>query len=262
MFGSGTCTPLLTRGTAAYGVEVAGRRWLMDSGTGTIQRLIHAGWSPFELSGIFYTHLHLDHTGDLFPLLFSLRNSEGVRRSVDLPIYGPPGFLSFFGALMGVYGRWVRSGNYQILPRELGGEHRQVDLGGVVVEAFRVRHSSTAVGYRWTEGAQGPTLAFTGDAGEGAELITLVEGVDVAVIECSSPDDHPIPGHLTPSQVGRVIDQARPKQVLLTHFYPPLALDPEPAVQQVSRLGGCPTLAAYDGMTFDVGETLPREKTI
>ena len=261
MFGSGTCTPHPSRQTAAYGVEVQGHRWLMDSGTGTIQRLVHQGWSPFDLDGLFYTHLHLDHTGDLFPLLFLLRNSEGQHRTRTLPIYGPPGFAAFFQALMGVYGRWVRTPEYDITLHELGGEVRRVDLGPVVVDTFRVRHSNTAVGYRWTEmeAGGGRSLAFSGDAGEGAELVDLFSGVDVAVVECSSPDDHPIPGHLTPSRVSVLVNQAKPKQVVLTHFYPPLANDPGPAVEQVSTQTGCPTFAAYDGMVVDVGVDLPVE---
>ena len=43
----------------------------------------------------------------------------------------------------------------------------------------------------------------------------------VLILECSSPDDMKIDGHLTPSLAGRVARETECKRLLLTHFYPP-----------------------------------------
>lgn len=255
VLGSGTCTPNRRRGNAGYLVESAGRSYLMDSGSGTIGRLALRGLPVHDLDALFYTHLHLDHTADLFPILFALRNAGGLHRERPLPIYGPPGFLRFFHALMEVYGSWVVSPAYQFEVMELGPDAPAVTLGDLHVEAFPVRHSAGSVGYRWT--APGPdgdlSLAFTGDASEGMALAALIHRVDLAVMECSAPDEAPLPAHLTPSVIGHLAREAQVGRLVLTHFYPPYQDDPTPAVTAVRALVDCPVVAAEDGDVFVVG---------
>ncbi|MCZ7626508.1 MAG: MBL fold metallo-hydrolase [Candidatus Methylomirabilis sp.] len=74
ILGSGTAIPSLTRGSPGLLIEVAGSSLLCDGGAGTRPRPLRAGIVATELDRVFYTHLHPDHTGDLVPLLFALRN--------------------------------------------------------------------------------------------------------------------------------------------------------------------------------------------
>lgn len=254
VLGSGTCTPHPTRGCAGYLVQYRGRSFLMDSGSGTVDRLIRHGIIPHDLDGIFYTHLHLDHTADLFPLLFSLRNSGEFKRNRDIKIHGPPGFRAFYDHLAQVYGRWVLSSSYAIKVHEIAPGHG-VDLGdGLQVSAHTMRHSKPAVGYRFI--AQGPSdaqervIAFTGDADDGPEMQKLIHDADIAVFDCSTPDDAKIPGHLTPTEIARLARESGVKRIVLSHFYPPLSHDPQPAVAQVQGLSGLPTDAAFDGAQY------------
>ena len=50
VLGSGTCVPSLTRGSCSVLVETGGRKWLIDSGAGTLRRLLEAGTTITELS--------------------------------------------------------------------------------------------------------------------------------------------------------------------------------------------------------------------
>ena len=45
---------------------------------------------------------------------------------------------------------------------------------------------------------------------------------DVLLCECSLPDAMAIPSHLTPEQCGALAAAAQPRQLVLTHFYPPV----------------------------------------
>ena len=74
VLGSGTGIPNIKRQAPGYLLTVDGKRILLDSGPGTLQRLIHYGVTYQDIDYILYTHLHPDHTLDLAAILFAARN--------------------------------------------------------------------------------------------------------------------------------------------------------------------------------------------
>jgi ribonuclease BN (tRNA processing enzyme) len=70
------------------------------------------------------------------------------------------------------------------------------------------------------------------------------------LIECSAPDDAPVPGHLTPSSAARIAREAGVRRVVLTHLYPPVD-DPSLAGKVGSSFDG-EVLVAHDGMRLEV----------
>ena len=99
VLGSGTCVPSLERSSCSVLVETGGRKWLIDSGAGTLRRMLEAGTTIFELSHLLYSHLHPDHTADLVPLLFATKYPDGISRTKPLTIVAGRGFADFFGRL-------------------------------------------------------------------------------------------------------------------------------------------------------------------
>jgi ribonuclease BN (tRNA processing enzyme) len=73
VLGSGTSVPDADRGPAGFLLQVGGRAWWIDGGSGTLQRTVRAGVDPRTLDGGFYSHHHPDHCADLVPLLFAMR---------------------------------------------------------------------------------------------------------------------------------------------------------------------------------------------
>ncbi|MBW1822481.1 MAG: ribonuclease Z, partial [Deltaproteobacteria bacterium] len=73
ILGSGTCVPSLKRSSCSVLVEVSDSKLLFDSGPGTMRRLLEAGITIFDISFIFYSHLHPDHTGELVTFLFATK---------------------------------------------------------------------------------------------------------------------------------------------------------------------------------------------
>ncbi len=250
VLGSGTCTPSTRRQTAAYLLRASSRRYLVDSGSGTIARLMACGLPIHDLDGLFYTHLHLDHTGDLFPLLFALRNSMVLKRTRDLPIFGPPGFAAFFDQLFQIYGRWVVSADYQLPVLELGTEGRHVyPVDGLMVEAIAMRHTPSSMGYRFRD-AVGRVIAFTGDADDGPNLIPLFAQADLVITDCSMPDALKVDGHLSPGPIGVAAAAAGPRRVILSHLYPPA--EPADLEAEVHRFFDGDVERAEDGRTYAV----------
>jgi len=233
VLGSGTSVPDPERGPAGFLLEVDGGAWLIDGGSGTLQRCAAAGVDPRALDGGVYSHRHPDHCGDLVPLLFSMRVGPPPRQA-PYPIWAGDGFSAFVEGLKGVYGRWIEPpGGLPIheLPLDAPG---RADLGrGLVLTTRPANHSAGALHLRFEHA--GRTVTFSGDTGPSTELIALAQGVDLLVCECAGSNADPIPGHLWPDAVAEIVDQARPREVWLTHFYPDT--DPDAAVARVARTG-------------------------
>jgi ribonuclease BN (tRNA processing enzyme) len=233
ILGSGTSIPSLKRGSPGYLVRSGSTLALMDSGPGTLVRIIQAGFRLEEITHLFYSHTHVDHTADLAPFLFTSRNPSNPRKA-PLTIAGSEEFLEFFRSLSELYGPWIEAATFPLVLAELG--IRQGQMGNLSVSACRVPHIASSIALR-LEDRQGRSLVYSGDTGESDDLAELARGADLLLIEASFPDDQGIEGHLTPSQAGAIAARARPDKVVLTHFYPPC--------DETDMLSGL--RSAYDG---------------
>jgi ribonuclease BN (tRNA processing enzyme) len=229
VLGSGTSVPDPDRGPAGFLLQHAGKSWLVDGGSGTLQRCARAGCDPRALDGGIYSHHHPDHCADLVPLLFSMRVGPPPRQH-DYPIVAGEGFARFFEGLCSVYGKWITPGKGQVHIDELSlSGPQQRDLGGVTLLTRPANHTAGALHLRFE--AEGRSVVFSGDTGPSAELALLARGADLLVCECAGE----VEGHLSPSEVAAIVSEARPKQVWLTHLYPDV--DPEQAVATVAATG-------------------------
>lgn len=215
ILGSGTAIPSPRRGSPGLSVQAAGEYLLFDGGSGTLRSLARAGISFTDLDRIFYTHLHPDHTGDLVPLLFAMRNPDYPRLK-PLFIYGPRGFQAFYEKLQAAYGQWMAPANYELIMAEL--EEKAVEGEGLRVIPRPVQHIKDSLAYRVE--AEGRSLVFSGDTAYCESLVELAKGADLLVLECSFPDEWPNRLHLTPSEAGAIAALSGCRRLVLTHFYP------------------------------------------
>lgn len=242
VLGSGTSVPDAERGPAGFLVSVGGRSWLVDGGSGTLQRCVRAGVDPRRLDGGFYSHHHPDHCADLVPLLFAMRVGPPPR-SEDYPIVAGRGFARYFAGLQQAHGHWIDPGRGRVRISELSldGPDRHEAGGGLVVRSVPAAHTAGAVHLRFE--AEGRAVVFSGDTAWSDALVGLAAGADLLVCECAGSDEAPVGGHLCPSEVRRVATEARPRAIWLTHLYP--SVDPARAVDTVAA-SGVPTRRADD----------------
>jgi len=78
----------LTRGETASALVVDGHIYLIDCGYGTLRALTQAGLSYNDLSAVFLTPLHNDHTADVAALLSHMLTGS---RTKPAAVYGPFG---------------------------------------------------------------------------------------------------------------------------------------------------------------------------
>jgi ribonuclease BN (tRNA processing enzyme) len=246
--GTGTVVPTLNRRQSCLAVRTGGETLVFDLGSGAVRGMLRAGLDPFEVDRIFFTHFHPDHTVDVVPLLFALKYGSDEPRTRPLSITGPEPFREFFDKVTAAWGSWML-GDYPTGITELPhGCPEPLDLPGCRLSWAPAEHRPESISYRLD--SEGGAFVYAGDTEYSESVVNLARGAHTLLIECSAPDDSPIPGHLTPSGVARMARKAGVKRVVLTHLYPRVeSLD---LVSEVGKGFGGEVIVARDGLVFSV----------
>ena len=222
ILGSGTCVPNLNRSSSSMLLETGenGTKLLFDTGSGCVRRLMEAGSSIFDVSYIFYSHLHPDHTGELATILFSLKYSGIVERSNKLIIVAARGFTEFYEKLCLSYDRWIKPSSFTLKIIELDNlKSDSVAFDNFTVHSEPVKHTDHSLAYKITT-SDNKKIVYSGDSDFCDGLKFISEDADLLLCESSHPDDMKKEGHMTPSLAGKIAKLAKVKKLVLTHFYP------------------------------------------
>ncbi len=217
VIGSGTGIPSLRRSSPGFLLVSESSKVLIDSGPGSLRKMLEVGFTYQDLDLILYTHTHPDHVADLVHILFACKYSDHPRRK-ELFCIGGAGFKNYLNGISKVYAHWIEPSTYSLHIKEISKE--PVFFRDLKIDAKPMSHLSGSVGFR-IELKKGKTIAFSGDTDYCQNLIDLATKVDLLVLECSFPDTQKVEGHLTPSLAGRIAVESQCRKLLLTHFYPP-----------------------------------------
>jgi ribonuclease BN (tRNA processing enzyme) len=248
ILGSGTCVPSLQRSACSVLVEIDGIKLLFDSGPGTMHRMLEAGTNLRDISYIFYSHFHPDHTGELVPFLFSSKYPENTQRQDPLTIIAGKGVLEFYKGLYAVFGQWIDIGPGLLEFVELDTEARDTRIfKGFTIQSMPVAHRQESLAYRIT-GTDGKSVVYSGDTDVCENLAVIARDADLFICESALPDALKAPGHLTPSRAGEIAAKARAGKLVLTHFYP--ACDTVDIMKECRKTYSGPLVLAEDLMQF------------
>jgi len=201
---------------------------------------------------IMLTHFHADHVSDLAPFLFAANYEYGQVRELPFHLVGPAGTEQFYQGLVRAYGPSIVPVRERLRTRELSAVAADTFiLGAVAVRSIPSMHTFPSLSYRIE--ADGASVTVSGDTDFSEGLIELAQETDLLVCESSFPDDLKVPGHLIPSEAGRIADSARAKKLVLTHLYPPC--DEADIVEQAHRTYAGEIIKAQDLMTLTVRGT-------
>jgi ribonuclease Z len=229
--------------------------YVVDTGEGSVRNLL-AWHVPLEkIKGVFFTHFHSDHIGDLGELRLQ---TWVAGRHAPLKVYGPPGVEDVVRGFNEAYShdadyRTAHHGE-KMLPRE------DVDLvpvvipmnmatapaltaNGLKVTAIRVDHGPVKPAYGYRFDYDGRSVTISGDTSYYPPLAKAAHGSDVLVHEAQSNElvgileqallaahrprpakiMHDIPTyHTTPVQAAQIANMADAKLLVFTHINPPL----------------------------------------
>jgi ribonuclease BN (tRNA processing enzyme) len=172
------------------------------------------------ITHVAFTHFHIDHHGDFPTLVFAWRYGQLPARSEPLVVIGPVGTRALFDRLAAAYGDWLLDPGFHIDLREISPGEAIALSDAVHLSALKVPHTPESVAYSIERGDR--RIVYTGDTGPDDALADWARGCDLLVCECSLPSSMAIKEHLTPEQCAALAARAKPRHVVLTHFYPPV----------------------------------------
>lgn len=202
------------------------RNLLLDGGT--IGEALPKS-SQWQIRNILVTHPHLDH---IKAIPFFLDNIFTADRDQRVNLYSDPKIIRilkdhlFNGLIWPDFTKIPSAENSLLALREipLG---RPVEVDGYRVVAFRVHHTTPAIGYL-IENGEGKRLLYTGDTGPTGSLWNAsrngaVNGLIIEVSFHNGFTDRAIAsGHLTPTLLGRELEKVDPlpERIFITHSKP------------------------------------------
>jgi ribonuclease BN (tRNA processing enzyme) len=214
---AGAPAPVAGRAGISSALAVDGRVFVVDCGRGAPSGYADAGLDFARLAGIFLTHLHADHTGDLAGLLlypWGLRaGPEGPLPPVQ--VYGPgrparlgegsgafrrqttihpelpaPGTADLVGHLLASYAYHLNvmpldaempDPGQLVRATDITGPGVVLDDGAVRVTAAQVMHGHAAPAYAYRFDTPDGSVVFSGDTTVTDHLIALAHGADILV---------------------------------------------------------------------------------
>ena len=269
LLGTGIPNPQINAFGTSTLIEAGDEKLLIDCGRGTVIRLAQLGLGVGHVDRIILSHYHSDHYAGLFDFAMTgtIRQKFGGRNG-PLHVHGPPGIDRI------AEGAWMATGpdrDIRVADNEIDPEHMRIipheyeegvvyDRGGLVVRAIEVDHGDhidIAHGFRVEY--QGRVFVHSHDTRYNENLIAQAQGADVFVHEVAAARQEVqdrlqavklvMEHHASPTEVGRVFAQTRPKLALLTHL---VLLKPDPvSINEVMT----ELAAEYDG-TVMVAEDL------
>ena len=243
ILGSGTSIPHPQRASPGLVIRFDKTSVLVDPSSGSLHRAERYATPVKSIDYVLISHFHPDHTGDLAPLLFALRNTEYFG-SKKLTLIGPPGLKDFHRGLLDFYGDWVRLEPDRLTLQEICDQ--ELKFSGWSLRSLPVAHTDSSLGYRFTD-SQGKVFTYSGDTDYCPELIELARDADAALIEAAQPSQLKMEGHLTPRLAGKVAQEAGVQQLIITHLYP--VCDDYDLLSEIRSSGYAgPAAIARDGM--------------
>jgi ribonuclease Z len=250
LLGTGTPNPEPDRMGPAVAIVSGGHVYLVDCGPGVVRRAAQAGISMQQLTRLFVTHLHSDHTAG-YPDLILTPPNDG--RSTPLEVWGPPGIRGMTAHIRQAWAEDLQirlHGTQPVDPPGFTVNAHEIKAGEVYrdevvrVVAFAVPHGAWphAFGYRFE--AKDRVIVISGDTTYSESLIAAAKGCDILVhevyshagLEKRTPDwrKYHSEYHTSGVDVGRVAAQVRPRKLVLYHLLP-LGESPEEIVREIRQ---------------------------
>jgi ribonuclease Z len=226
LLGTGSPTLSAERMGPCSLIEAGSVRLLFDAGRGCAIRLSQARVPWRDLTQVFLTHLHADHTFAL-PDLHVMGWVLG--RTDSLEVHGPSGTTEMMTSMIRAVEPDIAS-RLKSVPTRKPPAFRTTEIqpgvvferGGVKVTPFDVPHSiSPAFGYRID--ANGRSIVLSGDTRYSETLIRNAQGVDVLVHEvvfgaATAEQQQIANAHTTPEQAAQVFAATKPKLAIYSHL--------------------------------------------
>jgi ribonuclease Z len=273
LLGTGNPRPVMSRFGPSILVEAGKEKLVFDCGRGASQRLDQLKIPFSEITALFLTHLHSDHTVGIPDLWLT---GWVMGRTTPLAVWGPEGTKAMMQHLQEAYAFDIHirrdvdtklpGAGAEVVAQDIE-EGVVYNSAGVKVTAFLVDHGEIkpAFGYRVDYGGHSVTLS--GDTRPSENLIKFAHGTDVLIHEVIDPEAFAetvstdtleqrkkiIEHHTTPEQAGIVFTRVKPKLAVYSHIVPP---DVPGVIPHTRKTYAGPLEVGEDLMSIEIGDKI------
>lgn len=270
LLGTGNPRPVLSRFGPSTLVEAGDQKLIFDCGRGVAMRIYQLGTSFNDITALFLTHLHSDHTVGIPDLWLT---GWVMGRDKALPVWGPAGTKSMMTYLEKAYAFDIHI--RRDVDTKLPGAGAEViahdiqqgvvyERDGVKVTAFLVDHGEIKPAYGYRVDYAGHSVTMSGDTRPNDNLVKFAQGTDVLIHEVIDVDDYQNSGsldtseqskkiighHTTAEQAGVIFSRVKPKLAVYSHIVPP---DVPNVIPHTRKTYSGPLVVGEDLMTIEIG---------
>jgi ribonuclease Z len=225
VLGSGSALPAHGQTNSAYLVRAGAVRLLVDCGPAILQQLAAVRLTPGDVTHVFITHRHGDHTLGYPLFLLWWVSHRGTPETFPITIAGQVTGGSLETLLGHTFGEVARRAS--AAPRQLFADREPAVLpinDEMTLRTWPLQHSDFAPVSGLRVEAAGRVVACTGDTAPCANTLPLAHGADVFFHEASysatlDPQLHDgLHGHSTARSAGRAAAAAGARRLALVHL--------------------------------------------
>jgi len=242
------------RRTAGIRILTEGLNLHLDPGPGALVHSINEGLDPQKINAIFVSHCHPDHYTDAEVLIEAMTRGMIKRRGVLAAAKSVLGGNDLCESSISRYHQNMPEQKIEAVP------NMKFQVGDINVLVTEARHTDPdAVGLRFETGDFGD-FAYTSDTEYFEGIDKYYEGVRLLVLCIMRPAGKPWKGHMTTNDAIKMVEEAHPERVVLTHFGMQMIFKgPASEAKLIEEKTGVPTVAAVDGMQVFFGEEIRME---
>ncbi|MDA3862910.1 MAG: ribonuclease Z [Deltaproteobacteria bacterium] len=211
--GTGNASNMSAKGHQSILCQTKDSHFFVDFGPTALLNSFRFNLNINEISHLFLTHFHGDHSGGIPYLL--LYHRDILQRQTPFYFYGPAGIEKYLRNLI--------EANYpgtefpfELIFEEIAPEQEKYFMNNKLeVKAIAVDHRPESVGYRFNYSGQ--TLAISGDTRFGPFMYELAKGAELFISECSLFEEISDKAHISPETVKSKFTTLDARQIALIH---------------------------------------------
>ena len=273
LLGTGNPRPVMSRFGPSILVEAGNQKLIFDCGRGAAQRLYQLKISFSDITGLFLTHLHSDHTVGIPDLWLT---GWVMGRATPLPVWGPKGTKAMMKHLEEAYAFDIHirrdvdtklpGAGAEVIAHDIK-EGVVYENDGLKVTAFLVDHGEIKPAYGYRVDYRGHSVTMSGDTRPSDNLVKFAQGTDVLIHEVIDVEDYGNSGasdtseqtkkiighHTTAEQAGEIFTRVHPKLAVYSHIVPP---DVPDVVPHTRKTYSGPLEVGEDLMSIEIGDKI------
>ena len=248
----------ITQKRRTAGIRILGEKinLHLDPGPGALVYSVASKLPPKKINALLVSHCHPDHYTDaeifIEAMTRGMTKKRGVLAAARSVLHGN----DVCGPSISQYHQQMPE---KVIEAKPGVSFQVENMNIFVTEA---RHSDPdTVGFRFETRDVGD-IAYTSDTEYFKGIGKHYEGVRLLILCVMRPAGKPWKGHMTTEDAIKIVEEANPEKVVITHFGMQMIFrGPNREAKLIESKTGVPTIAANDGMHIRVGQEIEILKT-